>query len=44
MQALLRERVRQRLDHMLLPGQLGEIPRAPLAGKDLVRHVTGLGA
>jgi len=38
MQALLLERVSQGAHHMLLPHKAGEIPRPPLAGKDLVAH------
>ena len=38
MQALLIERVAQRLDHVLLPDQRLERARTPLAGENLVRH------
>jgi len=38
MQALLIQRVAQRLDHVLLPDQRLERARTPLAGENLVRH------
>src|SRR5206468_10445766 len=37
-QALLIQRVAQRLDHVLLPDQRFERARTPLAGENLVRH------
>ena len=37
-QALLRQRIRQGLDHMLLPHHFGEVFRAVFAGKHKVRH------
>ena len=37
-QPLLAQRVAQRLHHVLLPDQAGEIARPPLAGEDLVAH------
>ena len=39
-QALLRERIGQRLHHMLLPHHLGEAFRAVFAGEDEVTHET----
>ena len=39
-QALLLERVAQRLDDVFLPNQAGETARAPLAGQYLVAHVS----
>jgi hypothetical protein len=38
MEAPTLERVGERGDDVLLPGQLREVGRTPLAGKDLIAH------
>jgi hypothetical protein len=41
-QAVIVEGVHQRLLHVVLPDQFGEIARAPLARQDLVTHLTDM--